>query len=123
VLGIRPENLEDAAFTPEAPPGRTLETVVGLREALGSEVLVHFSIATAAEDAPGVSEFIESVGDEGTIFVARIHPQSAAREGSTLRMVADTRRLHFFDPATGVAIHDDIGASSTDRSHVAIAPH
>src|SRR5438552_8277962 len=46
VLGIRPEDFEDAAFARDAEPGRTLDTVTGLREALGSEVLVHFSVAT-----------------------------------------------------------------------------
>jgi multiple sugar transport system ATP-binding protein len=97
VLGIRPEGFEDAAFTTEAPPGRTLEAIVGLREALGSEVLVHFSVAGPAD----ASEFIESE----SILVARVHPQSRAREGEPLRLVVDTRRLHFFDPETGAAIY------------------
>jgi len=46
VIGIRPEDIEDAAFVGGAPPGRTLTTVCSLREALGSEVLVHFPVAT-----------------------------------------------------------------------------
>ena len=104
ILGIRPEDFEDAAFTPDAPPERSVDVVTGLREALGSEVLVHFSVATTSTSAPGASEFIESVGDEGTIFVARVHPQTKAREGEPLRLVVNTRRLHFFDPDTGLAI-------------------
>src|SRR5579862_5192681 len=35
VLGIRPEELEDAAFAPPAPPERRLSVVCSLREALG----------------------------------------------------------------------------------------
>ena len=104
ILGIRPEDFEDAAFTPDSPPERSVDVVTGLREALGSEVLVHFSVATTSTSAPGASEFIESVGDEGTIFVARVHPQTKAREGEPLRLVVNTRRLHFFDPDTGLAI-------------------
>ena len=88
ILGIRPENLEDAAFVPEAPPGRTLATVCSLREALGSEVLVHFPVG----------------GDGGSTFVARVHPQTAARVGEPLRLVVDTTRLHFFDPRSGLAL-------------------
>src|SRR6266576_5116341 len=42
LVGIRPEDLEDAAFASEAPK-RTLTVVCTLREALGSEVLVHFA--------------------------------------------------------------------------------
>jgi len=106
-LGIRPEDFEDAAFTAEAPPERTLDIVTGLREALGSEVLVHFSVATASASAPDASEFIESVGDAGSIFVARVHPQTKAREGEPLRLVVNNKRLHFFDPDTGLAIYGE----------------
>ena len=107
VLGIRPEDFEDAAFSPDSAPGRTLDTVTGLREALGSEVLVHFSVATRSPSGADASEFIESLGDEGTIFVARVHPQTKAREGEPLRLVVNTKRLHFFDPETGLAIYGD----------------
>jgi multiple sugar transport system ATP-binding protein len=87
VLGIRPEDLEDAAFA-MPHPGRTLTTVCTLREALGSEVLVHFAAL-----------------DDGTAtFIARVHPQTSARVGDRLQLVVDTARLHFFDPASGVAI-------------------
>jgi multiple sugar transport system ATP-binding protein len=103
ILGIRPEDFEDAAFTTEAPPDRTLDIVTSLREALGSEVLVHFSVASTS--ASDVSEFIESLGDAGTIFVARVHPRTKAREGEPLRLVVNTKRLHFFDPDTGLAIY------------------
>jgi multiple sugar transport system ATP-binding protein len=100
ILGIRPEDLEDAAFAPEAPPERTLDTTCTLREALGSEVLVHFPLARA-EDA---GESIEPLGAR-SIFVARVHPQTAAREGELLRLVVDTKRLHFFEPERGLAIY------------------
>jgi multiple sugar transport system ATP-binding protein len=113
ILGIRPEDFEDAAFTAEAPPERTLETVTSLREALGSEVLVHFSVATTSASAPDASEFIESLGDSGSIFVARVHPQTKAREGEPLRLVVNTRRLHFFDRETGLAI---FGEGVPDRA-------
>jgi multiple sugar transport system ATP-binding protein len=101
VLGIRPEDFEDAEFARDADPGRTLETIPGLREALGSEVLVHFSVATRS--GADASEFIE---DESSIFVARVHPQTKAREGEPLRLVVNTRRLHFFDPDSGLAIYN-----------------
>jgi multiple sugar transport system ATP-binding protein len=86
IVGIRPEDFEDAAFAGEAPPERTLSTVCSLRESLGSEVLVHFAVA-------------------GSTFVARVHPQTSAREGEPLQLIVDTRRLHFFDPGSGLAIY------------------
>jgi multiple sugar transport system ATP-binding protein len=97
IMGIRPEDFEDAAFAANAPPGRTITTVCGLREALGSEVLVHFPIAAPATADERVS----------SAFVARIHPQTTAREGEPLSLVVDTRRLHFFEPASGRAIYAD----------------
>jgi multiple sugar transport system ATP-binding protein len=107
ILGIRPEDFEDAAFIGDAPPERTLDTVASLRESLGSEVLIHFSVAASSSPAPDASEFIESLGDAGSIFVARVHPQTKAREGEPMRLVVNTRRLHFFDAATGLAIYGD----------------
>jgi multiple sugar transport system ATP-binding protein len=101
IVGIRPEDFEDAAFAADAPAGRTVTTVCSLREALGSEVLVHFPIARPSQG----SEPTEQLGDGSPVFVARIHPQTAAREGEPLNLVVDTRRLHFFEPGSGRAIH------------------
>jgi multiple sugar transport system ATP-binding protein len=89
ILGIRPEDIEDAAFVADAPPERTIATVCSLREALGSEVLVHFPLGR----------------DVDSTFVARIDPQTTAREGEQLQLVVDTRRLHFFEPKNGHAIY------------------
>jgi len=103
VLGIRPEDLEDAAFIAEVRPGRTLEGVCSLREALGSEELLHFPVAAEANE--GVP--IGPLEGKYAMLLARVDPQSKMREGDRLRLVADTKRLHFFDPATGRAIYGD----------------
>ena len=50
ILGIRPEDLEDASLAPDSSPDRQLSGEVELTEALGSEVMVHFSIDAAAGD-------------------------------------------------------------------------
>jgi multiple sugar transport system ATP-binding protein len=108
-LGIRPEDFEDAEFAPGAPPERTITTVCTLREALGSEVLIHF--AAVRPTGP-----VASLADTSAAFVARVHPETAAREDSRVQLVVDTRRLHFFDPETGLAVYDD-----ATRPHVAPA--
>jgi multiple sugar transport system ATP-binding protein len=84
VLGVRPEDLEDAAFESGSP---VLPVACSLRESLGSEVLVHFSVTP-----------------RGPSYVARVQPQTAAREGEPLLLAVDTKRLHFFDPRTGNAV-------------------
>jgi multiple sugar transport system ATP-binding protein len=105
ILGIRPEDFEDAAFAPGEGVERTILTVTSLRETLGSEVLVHFPVAAPAARAADAGEFIEPLGDASSIFVARIHPETTAREGVPLSLVVDTRRLHFFEPESGRAIY------------------
>jgi multiple sugar transport system ATP-binding protein len=106
VLGVRPEDFEDAAFAPVAPPERRLDVICTVREALGSEVLVHFSVGaegtvTADDDD---DESIEPLRGD-SIFVARVHPRTRAREGERLELVVDTKRLHFFEPESGEAIY------------------
>jgi sn-glycerol 3-phosphate transport system ATP-binding protein len=58
-----------------------------LRETLGSEVLVHFQVSPS-----------------GPTWVARVHAQTAAKEGERIVLAVDPRNLHFFDPATGKAL-------------------
>ena len=103
LLGIRPEDLEDAEFAAEAPPETTITTTCTLREALGSEMLLHIPIATAATQDSDPTEPIEPGGGASTACVAHVHPESRVREGDRLRLVLDTKRLHFFDPESGLA--------------------
>jgi multiple sugar transport system ATP-binding protein len=105
VLGIRPEDIEDSAFAAEAP-GRTLTIVCTLREALGSEVLVHFG----------------ALDDGETTFIARVDQLTSARMGEPLQLVVDTSRLHFFEPASGLAIYGDRDGRASDRARLGSAP-
>jgi multiple sugar transport system ATP-binding protein len=114
-LGIRPEDIEDPGGVP-IPPGTGLEVTVDIREDMGSEVFLHFSV-----DAPPVTttELKDVVGEEalaaveeqthhhGSPFVARVSRGSTAREGTTVSLAVATERLHFFDLRTGEGIHAD----------------
>jgi multiple sugar transport system ATP-binding protein len=112
VVGIRPEDLEDAEIVPDVPAERVLETSVTLIESLGSEIIVHFPLAADAysimdaefegEDAVEASKDAEG----RTIYVAKFSPRSSARMGQPVRIAVDTTRFHFFDPNTGLAIRD-----------------
>jgi multiple sugar transport system ATP-binding protein len=107
VLGIRPEDIEDASLAPESLPARRLNVVCELREALGSDVLVHFRVAalraTDLEEDAGFGGDARSVG---TDFVARVDPRSGVREGERIELAVNTARMHFFDPETDLAIYD-----------------
>ncbi len=112
-LGIRPEDFEDAALS-DAPASSRLPVKVDLREDMGSEIFLHFSIDAphvATEDVKEAVEADEAVAAleqqaarAGTPFVARVGRESSAREGDRIEMAVDTRMLHFFDLETGAAI-------------------
>ena len=109
-LGIRPEDLEDAALV-DATAARRLPVTVDLREDMGSEIFLHFSVDAphvATEDVREAVEAEEAVAAleerRGTPFVARVGRESRAREGDRVEIAVDTRMLHFFDLETGAAI-------------------
>jgi multiple sugar transport system ATP-binding protein len=107
VVGIRPEDIEDAALVPSAN-GSSLPVRVTLAEALGSEVIAHFPLGDEIEPAEVEAESdapsLESAADSGVLLTARLSPRSAARTGQPLRVAIDVDRLHFFDPETDEAI-------------------
>jgi multiple sugar transport system ATP-binding protein len=121
VLGIRPEDMEDASLVQEAPQDRRITSTVDLREALGSEVLVHFTVQAPIVLTEDTRELAVDVGAEAledleqrareanSAFVAQLSPRTRLREGDQLEVVVDTNRLHFFDPETGLGIYDSAG--------------
>jgi multiple sugar transport system ATP-binding protein len=117
VVGIRPEHLEDAAIAHDDRPDRRLKGEVELREALGSELMVHFAIDTPpaiteevqelAEDAGTTAEDLQGGDKHRAVLVGRFGADSQVRESQTAEVAVDTRALHFFDPDTGLAIYDE----------------
>jgi multiple sugar transport system ATP-binding protein len=117
VLGIRPEDLEDAALASEATPHSRLRGKVKLREALGSEIMVHFTVDAKQAVTEHVIELAEDVDEAAvqslqerpseTTMIGRFGARSRVAEGEAVDVAVDTRNLHFFDPETGSGIYDD----------------
>jgi multiple sugar transport system ATP-binding protein len=119
VLGIRPEDLEDAAVAKDVPADRRLKGKVELIEALGSEIMAHFTIDAPPALTDDVRELAQDVGDERavkeaaegskqhTTMVGRFDPRAEVKEGEIAEVAVDTRGLHFFDPETGLGIYDE----------------
>jgi multiple sugar transport system ATP-binding protein len=113
ILGIRPEDLEDATLVPDAPPDHRLRGKVVLREALGAEIMAHFEIEARPAVTDDVRELAADVGqeleestEERTEMVGRFGARSKVQEGDAVEVAVDTRALHFFDPDTGAGIYD-----------------
>ena len=101
VIGIRPEAMDDATVTgkKEHP---IFSAVTELTEALGSDLLVHFTMDAKAVDA-GDPDALKDL-DENPLMIARVDPRSQAKPGEKIEISIDTERMHFFDHETRLAI-------------------
>jgi multiple sugar transport system ATP-binding protein len=118
VLGIRPETLEDASLA-DGDDRTRLHGRATLREALGAEVLIHFTAAARQAITDEVRELAEDVGDDRALeqlatgasttasLVGRFDPRTQIREGDAIEVAIEARGLHFFDAVSGRAIYDD----------------
>jgi multiple sugar transport system ATP-binding protein len=112
ILGIRPEDFEDASIEPDTPQNRRIKAKADLTEPLGSEVLVHFSTeatgvvssAAAADVGEDADVRLGEEEDISTRLVARVSPKSRIALGQDVELAVDTSRLYFFDPETREAI-------------------
>ena len=109
-VGIRPENLHDPAERAGHPEDQRLSGTVELCEALGSDLVVHFSVPGTKVD---VEDVREGTTDETSValagsgivpVVARFGPRSKVALGEVVPIAVDTERMHFFDMSTRNAI-------------------
>jgi multiple sugar transport system ATP-binding protein len=117
VLGIRPDDFEDAALVPEAEPDARLPVLVDLRETLGREAYIHFEVdappaltedtkeLAADTDVAALDELERTALAQTTRFVASVSAKTRAAEGGPAELAVDLAGLHFFDPETGEAIY------------------
>jgi multiple sugar transport system ATP-binding protein len=132
ILGIRPEDLDDAELEPSTPEDRRLKTAVDLREDMGSEVLVHFTVDTPPVLTSDTRELAEAAGEDvveleagarsgTTTMIARFDANTGAGEGDRVEIAVDTRHLHFFDPDTGQSIWSEPRSADVAVSSAATA--
>ncbi|HLF25293.1 MAG TPA: sn-glycerol-3-phosphate ABC transporter ATP-binding protein UgpC [Anaerolineae bacterium] len=78
MLGIRPEDIHDPAFTPPGIHAGTLEAQVDVTELMGNEVFVYLLTGRNS-------------------YIARVDPRTQARAGNHLQVTANLDNIHFFD--------------------------
>ncbi|MGW2372230.1 ABC transporter ATP-binding protein [Kitasatospora sp. NPDC001683] len=111
IVGIRPEDFEDASLV-EHGGGVTCTVTVDVRESVGSDVYVHFTPQGAPAPTAGpaeLAELAELAADSGRAdtgmreqrVVARLDTATRATEGGPLELRVDTARIHVFDPRNG----------------------
>jgi multiple sugar transport system ATP-binding protein len=118
VVGIRPEDLEDAALKPETPEDHRLRGRMMLREALGSEINAHVEIEAPPVLTEDTRELAEDIGTghhheahtkrgaRTSKLVGRFDPHTRVQSGDSVEIAVDTRALHFFDVDSGLGIYE-----------------
>ena len=83
IMGIRPENMDDAPEYVAAHPESTMNVHVEVTELMGSETYLYFTTSGKEENV-----------------IARVDPRTVTRAGDDTKVALDTARLHFFDKET-----------------------
>jgi multiple sugar transport system ATP-binding protein len=114
ILGIRPEDFEDASLQSDVPSDRRLKVDVDLLEPLGAEVMLYFntgatgvvSSAVAADVGEDAAVHFGSGGarDNKSRMCARVSPHTRLAMGHAAELTVDTSQLYFFDPQTRDAV-------------------
>lgn len=81
ILGIRPEDIEDASIVGSDPRFDFVEADVDVTEPMGAEVNAYFS---SGENS----------------FIARLDATTTAKDGSSLKVGFNMGKIHFFDKDT-----------------------
>ncbi len=113
VVGIRPENLEDAEIVPDETKrerGLEFEAEVDLVESLGSDLYAYFHVESEGIQSEQLADLVgERLAETGAAglregeeqIVARLDPTSKVKRKESAKLWADTGKLHLFDPDSG----------------------
>ena len=101
VVGMRPEHLR--AERPDST-GPKLTGDVELVEALGSELVVHFTIDAHRVIAEGAFDKDEAAAVRSGEGVARVEAKTPVKPGDRMTFSVDVEDMQFFDTQTGLAI-------------------
>ena len=104
IVGVRPENFEDATLIDAHERARSLTFGVraDLVESLGADKYVYFSTGGAGARSAQLAELAAESGAGENRYVARVSAESSVATGQTVELALDTAKLHVFDGDTGV---------------------
>lgn len=85
IFGIRPEDIDDFDFRPDASPDQAITAHVDVTEPMGAEVYCYLTIG-------------------GSSLVARVDAHTTAKDRTDHRFVVNVDKCHLFDPKTEKAI-------------------
>ncbi|MDX6688955.1 MAG: multiple sugar transport system ATP-binding protein [Solirubrobacteraceae bacterium] len=129
IVGIRPEDFEDANFAPEGhDQGVEFDAPIDVLESMGSEIYVYFSFEGGEVSSDELAELARDSGVAETpsggagLAVARLNPESEVTEGDKARLWFDAGKLHLFNPSDGTNLQRPAGeqAAAAEATEEAI---
>jgi multiple sugar transport system ATP-binding protein len=109
IVGVRPEDFEDAEHAPEGHQGWTFDAPIELTESMGAEIYAHFDFGDQGEELQS-DELRELQEDAGTgdvpqsssgHAVARVDAASNVTAGQRSTLWLNTEKIQLFDPSDG----------------------
>jgi multiple sugar transport system ATP-binding protein len=121
IVGVRPEDFEDANFAPEGHEGWPFDANIELTESMGSEIYAHFDFEQGEElESEELRELQEDAGTSDVPgsasghAVARVDAGSNVKAGERAKLWLDTGKLHLFNPSDGHSMtraSDNVGVA------------
>ncbi len=104
IVGVRPEQFEDAALIDGYQRIRalTFDVTVDLVESLGADKYVYFTTAGDSAHAEQLAELAAESGSGANEFVARVSTDSTAATGQPLTLAFESSKVLVFDADSGV---------------------
>jgi multiple sugar transport system ATP-binding protein len=121
IVGVRPEDFEDAQYAPEGHTGGyEFDANIELTESMGSEIYAHFDFDQAEQlESEELRELQEDAGTSDVPgsasghAVARVDAASSVKAGERARLWLDTHKLHLFNASDGLSLTRADGDGST----------
>ncbi|MDQ6608076.1 MAG: sn-glycerol-3-phosphate ABC transporter ATP-binding protein UgpC [Actinomycetota bacterium] len=108
IVGLRPEDFEDASLVGERNHGIKFKTHIDVLESMGSEYYAYFVVESERVSSSELDELAQDTGAAdlssshgGSQVVARLEAASKVKQGQDCELWYDTAHLHLFDPESG----------------------
>jgi multiple sugar transport system ATP-binding protein len=107
IVGMRPEDFEDAALVADQSRGITFKTKIDVLESMGSEFYAYFVVEADKVSSRELEELASDAGaadlprQEGSQVTARLEPASRVRQGEEAELWFNSEHIHLFDPESG----------------------
>jgi multiple sugar transport system ATP-binding protein len=128
IVGLRPEDFEDASLVGERSRGVTFKAKIDVLESMGSEYYAYFVVESERVASRELEELASDAGSadlpqqEGNQIVARLDAASNVKLGQEAELWFNCEHLHLFDPESGRSLLSANGSQPTAPPQTASQP-